>query len=155
MWPSLYLYREQNNKHELYLGEYSTVQGLQHFDATTPIKVIQASTSTQWLGEMELTMLEHVGELIEYLNHDRATVIIDISIELEGIGILSTHDDGECRFEFNRKDDLMVLLNKVLPPSGTPLLTVLFEHPNHYIEPLQNGWKAYPTFDEYLRAKGY
>ncbi len=154
--PTVYLFREKEDNYELYLGEYSTAQGLLLFDDNQKLVVLSASGSdlnnNDWITEKNFETSKNAKQLIELLDNNPNINLIDIEIEIEGFGSLSTHDDGECHFQSTNKDRLISLLEKIITKRDfLPLQITLLEHPNKYVNYHPSGnMLVYSSFDDYL-----
>lgn len=154
--PTVYLFRVKGTHYELYLGEYSTVQGLLLFDNNEQIAVRSASgsdsTNNDWITEKNFKTLNNTYELIQFLNDNPTINLIDIEIDIEGFGSLSTHDDGECHFQSSNKNKIIALVEKTITKRDfLPLQISLLEHPNKYVVYNTSGnTLLYSTFDDYL-----
>lgn len=155
--PSVYLFREKEDNYELYLGEFSTYQGLLLFDENQKIVVRSASGSdinNNWITEKYFENSKNAKQLIELIDNKPSMHLIDIEIEIEKFGILRTHDDGECHFQSKNKDKLISLLEKIVTKRDfLPLQICLLEHPNSYVKYHNSGnILLYSSFDDYLAS---
>lgn len=155
--PSVYLFKEKVDNYELFLGEYSTAQGLLLFDDNQKLFVLSASGSdlknnNNWITEKNFENAKNAKQLIELLYNNPSINLIDIEIKIEGFGSLCTHDDGECHFLSTNKDRLMSLLEKIITKRDfLPLQFTLLEHSNKYVNYHSSGnIILFSSFDEYL-----
>jgi len=159
MNPSVYLYSEKEDEFELYLGEFSTFEGLSLVDPNVCADLVSIGASCYknygWATEREFPRWNTVKEVTTFLKNNENIGLIDFEIRLDQIGYLSTHDDGECHFRFKNKSDLIQVLKSVIPNEYSNLIiSLLFENPDKYIEIDKSGkLKKYPTFDQYLKTK--
>src|SRR5215203_4376463 len=102
MNPSVYLFRESEKGFELYLGEFSTIDGLSCFNPQIKAQITSFGASGYkrfgWATENELPALNTVAEIIEFLKSEGEIGLIEIEVKIQNVGLLSTHDDSECHF---------------------------------------------------------
>jgi hypothetical protein len=156
MNPSVYLFRMKEQRFELCLSEYSTLDGLACFDPECEVRISQfGATNYQrhgWATEQEIPELKNVASIISFLKTEEDIGLVEFEAEIKGIGLLSTHDDSECHFEITQKSDLISILKKAAPIEYFHLiLSKLLENPNHYLTFDELGQiERYETFDAYL-----
>jgi len=157
MNPTVYLYKEKDNEFELYLGEFTTLAGLNAIDSKINVELVSVGASNYhdygWATEKEFPDWNSVAEVISFFKNEGEIGLVDFEIRIGKIGSLSTHDDGECHFWFKDKNDLINVLKTVVPINYRELLiSGLFESPGKYIEIDGSGnLKKYHSFDEYLK----
>jgi len=157
MNPSVYLYKHSPEGVELYLGEVSTVFGLSLFPESTPIRVTDfVATSYKGFGfatQKDLPELNSVSDIKSFIEREGEIVMIDFEVSMKGIGVLRTHDDGECNFKHLSKEIALQALQKVLPPEYSSLvIDCLLKNQNQYISCDNLGRiHIFSSFDEYLK----
>jgi hypothetical protein len=156
MNPSVYLYQVSEECHELYLGEFSTLDGLCLFAEAAPLSLVDFGATDSkgygWSSAKDLPRLSTVGELKVFLNRYSDLNLIDFEAELVGIGSISSHDDGECHFSFPDKEKCFAVLERAAPQQFYKLLgSTLMSNPGSYVTCDAEGKIAkYPTFEHYL-----
>ena len=158
MNPSVYLYQASEERHTLYLGEFSTLDGLFLLVEDTCLNVVSFGATdikgNGWTTEKDLPKLSTVSELRVFLNRHRDLAIVDFEAELVGIGSISTHDDGECHFSFLDKEMCFIVLERATPQQFSKLLAkALTSNPGSYVTcDIEGRIAKYPNFDQYLAA---
>ncbi len=160
MHPKVYLYREQDEYFELYLGGFSTLDGLKAIDPNLKVELIEiGATSYKRYGfatEKEFPNWERVQELISFMEAEGEFGLIHFEIEIIGLGYLSTHDDGECHFRFKDRRDLINVVKVVASNYQDQLVAALLDNPNSYIVIKESGQLSkYHSFDSYLKETNY
>ena len=159
MNPSVYLYRKLEKGVELYLGDFSTVDGLLCLDSQAKAQITGFGASGYrefgWTTEKELPELQSVAEIIEFFKVEGEIGLIDIDIKIQDIGFLSTHDDSECHFKVSEKEQILTILKIAAPLAYSGLIfNKLMENPDVYITFDEFGkMKKYGTFNKYLDAE--
>ena len=96
--PTVFSIRKDGEKTKLYLGEYTTRQGLQLFDQELKIKVdsVFAETRSDENNEQQeaLRQTKTVGQAVDVLAEDWWPY--DFSCSIDDSILFSSHDDGEC-----------------------------------------------------------
>ena len=130
MTPDLYLYKETEKGYEYYVNEYTTQMGLSLFDANTEIRITEFGATQYkkhgWATEKEIPSLNTVGEAISFIASEEDIGLIDFAAELIGFGTLSTHDDGECHFVMNSKQQCLWLMKETILPVNRDKLTISY-----------------------------
>jgi hypothetical protein len=157
MYPSVYLYKETQNGYNLYLGEVSTLEGVSLLPNEIEVELIEAGATNYkkygWATEKELPKFRTIKEIINFLKDEEDIGLINFEIELVGIGVLRTHDDGECHFILKDKSTAIDLIKSIAPENyKTMILSTLLENSGMYISVDQSGGiRKYYTFDQYLK----
>ena len=153
--PSTYLLDQRNSKFILYLGEYSSEQGMSLVPRDLEIANISLGTSDyknlSWATESDFPTFRTSGELSDFLNSNEVW-FLTFEVDFKDYGSLRTHDDGECHFELLNKSDAIELIRKSAPEQHSLLiLSKLLELPDKYLTVNSNGeLQVYHTFDQYL-----
>ncbi|SDU02092.1 hypothetical protein [Halopseudomonas salegens] len=156
MKPAVYRYQETNRGFELYLGEYSTLDGLSVFDESAELSIISLGATRYrkygWATEKELPPVDSVGSLIELLEAEGDIGIVECDVFLPEYGTLSTHDDRECHYVMTSKRQCISVLNTVLPREHSNMLVyALLGSQGLYLSCSEAGnVTKYRSFDEYL-----
>ncbi len=156
MNPSVYLYKEAESEFELYLGEFSTLNGLKAINEKLKVQLVNIGASNYkkfgWATEKEFPDWKTVKEVKSFFEQEDEFELIDFEIELNEFGNLSTHDDGECHFRFKKKSDLIDVVKNVTNPINRELtLAGLLNNPGMYIEIEKSSkMNKYHSFDQYL-----
>ena len=158
MKPSVYLYQASEKHYELYLGEISTLDGLSILDESAPMSIINFGATDlkgdEWTSERDLPKFSTVGELTKFL-WQRDFSIVDFEADIEGIGIISTHDDAECHYKFLHMEMCLLAIEKTTPKDFFDVLVEnLMNNPGSYVTCSDEGKiVSYSSFDQYLAAK--
>ena len=159
MNPTLYLYREKENEFELYLGEFSTLNGLNSIGQNIKVKLMSIEATIYknygWATEKEFPDWKTVQEVKSFFEQEGEFGLINFEIELIGFRILSTHDDGECRFRIKKKGDMINIVKTVSESMCQELiLSELLNNPGMYLKIGNSGQlNKYHSFDHYLKEK--
>ncbi len=157
MNPTVYLYREKENEFELYLGEFTTFNGLNSIDENLKVRLVSIGASNYkkygWATEKEFPNWKIVQEVKSFFEQEGEFGLINFEIELNGFGNLSTHDDGECYFRFKEKRDLINVVKTVSDSMNRELIVSgLLSNPEMYIKVGKLGQlNKYHSFDQYLK----
>ena len=157
-YPKVYLFRERNNKYELYFGEFSLLDGIKLLDKSLKIKFEEfGATNYKNFGfatENDIPKLETIDDFIKFLETEDFIDIINCKIELIGIGKLSTHDDKECNFILDSKEITFDLIKKSSPSiyQDKILSKLINNHNKHIAIDLNRNVEIYFTFDEYIKS---
>ncbi len=157
MNPAVYLYKQKENEFELYLGEFSTLNGLNSIDENLEVRLVSIGASNYrkygWATENEFPKWKTVQEVKSFFEKEDEFGLIDFEIELNGYGNLSTHDDGECHFRFKEKRDLINVVKTVSDSMNRELIiSGLLSNPEMYINIGKSGQlNKYHSFDQYLK----
>lgn len=157
MNPSVYLYRETESEFELYLGEFSTLDGLKAINEKLRVQLVSIGASNYkkygWATENEFPDWKTVQEVKSFFEQEEEFGLIDFEIELTEFGNLSSHDDGECHFRFREKSSLIEVVKTVTDSINRDLiLSGLLNNPDMYIEVEKSGkLSKYHSFDQYLK----
>lgn len=157
MNPTVYLYREKENQFELYLGEFSTLDGLTAINEKLKVQLVSIGASNYkkygWATEKEFPNWKTVQEVKSFFEQEEEFGLIDFEIKLIEFGNLSTHDDGECHFRFKEKTDLINVVKTVSASvSREQIVSGLLNNPGMYIEIENSGTlNKYHSFDQYLK----
>ncbi len=156
MNPNVYYYNETSNGFELFLGDYSTLEGLSLFDQEASIEITSFGATCYkkygWATEKELPKFDNVSSIISFLKSEGDIGIIDFTATLPRLGKFSTHDDAECHFILESKHLCLELLKQVAPQQYRDMLiNKLLNHRGLYITCSVTGIvKKHGTFDEYI-----
>ena len=157
MNPTVYLYKEKENEFELYLGEFSILDGLKAINEKLKVKLVSIGASNYkkygWATENEFPDWKTVQEVKSFFEQEDEFGLIDFEIELIGYGNLSTHDDGECHFKFKHKRDLIDVVKTLSDSEHIELIVSgLLNNPDMYIEIEKSGkMNKYHSFGQYLK----
>ncbi len=156
MRPSVYLYKESIGGVELYLGEFSTLQGLSLLEPEAELQLTNLSATCYkefgWATERDLPKLSNVKAVIAFLKNEGNIGIVEFESELPNIGSLSTHDDGECHFRLKSKSLAISILTQVAPEKERDvLINQLLNNQDFYITCDNSGViNKFGSFDDYL-----
>jgi|SRR4051812_34111174 len=156
MKPSVYLYNKTDKGYELYLGEYSTLEGLLVFEKSSELSITSFGATLykkySWATENELPNFENVDNVIQFLESEGDLGIVEFEASLPKFGTFSTHDDGECHYVMQSKQQCINILKSVSPPQHSEtLINKLICNPNRYITCNNLGvTEIFSSFNEYL-----
>ena len=154
--PSLFYYSEDGSTSRLYVAEFSTEQALRLFDSTLPIEITDFGATCYkkygWAMEKELPRIKTIGELCVFFDVEGDVGLVEFEAQIEGVGSIGTHDDGECHLAFASKRHCWEVLKKVLPSEYVnKVINNLVENAGIYIHCDEAGRiTKYSSFDEYL-----
>lgn len=154
MTPSVYLYREIENNFELYLGGFSTLAALELLerDSLIHVKSIGASNYKNfgWTTENDFPKWDTVRALIDFFRKEGEFGLIDFKVSIIDFGCLSSHDDGECLFILDKKEDVIGLIKTV--SENNQLIDLLLKNENKYIDFDERGdLRMHYSFEQYLK----
>jgi hypothetical protein len=127
-------------------------------DESVPISIINFGATDLkgdgWISERDLPKLSTVGELTEFLQQGDFS-LVDFEADIEGVGIISTHDDAECHYKFLDLEMCLRAIEKTTPKEFFNVLVEnLMKSPGSYVTCSDEGKIAcYSSFDDYLAAK--
>jgi len=160
MNPSVFHFAKEASTFKLYIGEYTTIDGLKAIDGKTAVKVKSAGASDfkghVYANAKDFPELNTASETITFLEKEDVE-LFDFEIELIGTGTLSTHDDGECHFVFNTMGKALEVLSVVLVKHQLEHLYMkLVSNSLFYgLNTATNNWDTFTSFDAYLeKLKG-
>lgn len=157
MPPSVYRYEETNEGHKLYLGSFSTQEGLSIFLPQTTVALTEAGASNYkqygWATEKNFPEFKTAHDIVHFLKNEEV-YLIHFEVILHGIGNLRTHDDSECSFTLKDRKWAIDIIKTVAPlPHQNKILSGLLNNPGLYItiSPAEQIQK-YHSFDDYLKS---
>jgi hypothetical protein len=156
MTPSVYLYKEGLNEVELYLGEFSTIQGLSLFNPDTGFELSNFGATCYkdlgWATVNDMPSFKTVGDIVTFLKCEDDIGIVEFESVISGVGSFNTHDDGECHFKLKSKHLALSILRKVVPDKERDvLINYLLNNQNFYITCDDfGGLNKFGSFDDYL-----
>ena len=156
MNPSVYLFRESEKGFELYLGDFSTLDGLLCLNPQSEAKITEFGATCYkqfgWATENELPALNTVAEIIDFLKSEGEIGLIEIEVKIQNVGLLSTHDDNECHFILLEKSQILAILKAAAPLAYSSLIfNKLIENPDYHLTFDEFGkMNRYKTFNLYL-----
>lgn len=158
MYPSVYLYKVSGNQHELYLGGYSTLEGIGLFDKEACIQIHESGATNYqrygWATEKEIPTMQTIAELLRFLEKETCLGLVTFRAEIISQGSLSSHDDAECHICLSSKQQLFKMIKHVSPQVyQDKLLAALIQHPEIYLTLDEEGIiHKYHSFEQYLQA---
>lgn len=151
-----FLYRESDKAVELYVGGCETKVALQLFDIkeTLSIDCLGATSYKKlgWATETDIPPMKTVGEFLSFLTTEGDIGLIEFKAQVGDIVKVSSHDDGECNFQFRTKNSCISVLRSILPPEHVGMfIAKLLSHQGIYLELLESGVvNKYSNFGEYI-----
>lgn len=148
--PSVYLYDFRDGKHCLYLGDYTTSEGLRLVPVDSQIRVRHIYADTIPELPDHLSGPQSIDTTVGCI--DAIHSIVDFECAINAGTTLSSHDDCECHFQFVDRDSCEdVLRCAVSPTVADTLWNALLTNRGKYVtidDRLVVG--SYDTFDDYL-----
>ena len=141
---------------ELYVSVLSTAECLAVLpdDAKTKIEEFSGEwLRGAWVGLDDLPPLRTVSELRTHLLQNEDLCITDITVRIDGLGQLSSHDDGEVSMVFGTPEERDRTMESLMP-EGEELRARVYSNPGKYVHMTPHGIDVYDEFDDYLRAVG-
>lgn len=157
MTPTVYLYNKTETQFELYLGDFSTLDGLKAINEMQKVRLVSIEASNykkfEWATEKDFPDWNTVQEVKSFFEKEDEFGLIDFEIDLIEFGKLWTHDDGECHFRFNKKSDLIEVVKAVSDSISREIIIAgIMDNPGMYIEIEKSGkLNKYDSFDQYLK----
>ncbi len=151
-----FLYKEQDNTVDLYIGGCETIDAIRLFDISELLSVESLGATSYkgfgWATETDIPVIKTVGELICFLEIEDDIGIIDFEAHIGDIVKLSSHDDGECNFRFKSKSACISILKSLLPQQYVNMfINKLINNQGIYLELLEDGVvMKYSDFDDYI-----
>lgn len=140
----------------LYAAPLSTTDALELFDPSATTRVTEFGATgfrtLGWATVADLPSLPDVASLRSFLDADSPLGLIEIEVQIEGFGSLSSHDDGECSFRSPSRGPPMAFLMRLAPPTHAGRLTAaVLANPGLYVACSSSGDIArYSSFDDWL-----
>lgn len=157
--PEVYLYKKSERGFELYLGSFSTLDGLLWLDPQAEAQIVNFGASGYkefgWATENEIPKLYTIAEITEFLKDEGEIGLIDFKVTIQNIGSLNTHDDAECHFILSEKNRIFDILKTAAPLDYSNLIfNKILENSDSYITFDEFGkMSKYESFDHYLGVK--
>lgn len=156
-FPSVYLVRKSRAKTKLYLGEYSSGQGLALFSPSLSVSVNAAffDSSLDRNRERQRSLLasKTVAEVVINLGADGP---FDFSCEIEEDVQFSSHDDGECHILLPSISCAKKLILGAAPAEfGEAIWKKMVDNPNCYVsnpDSQTNEIAVFESFESYLNS---
>ena len=148
--PSVYLYDIRDGKHCLYLGDYTTAEGLGLVDPSSQIRIRHIYADTVPVLPDHLVAPQSVEATIRFI--DATHSIVDFDCSINSGTTLSSHDDCECHFQFLDQDSCEQALRRAVPSEAAATLwRELLANRGTYVTIDQHlVVTKYRTFDDYL-----
>jgi len=157
MTPSIYQFNHSDIGFEIYLGEFSTSEGLSVFDENTELEITCFGATLfkeyGWATENDIPSLRNVRSVKEFFISNGDIGLVEFEANLSGYGTFSTHDDGECHYVLKSQKQCISILKYVLPSQySDKMINKLISNPGIYISCDKNGEiKMFHTFEDYLK----
>jgi hypothetical protein len=154
--PSLFLYEERAGAHCLYAAPLSTSDGLAMLEPSAATKVTELGATgfrnLGWATEADIPPMADVAALRAFLDAEPGLGLIELAVQIEGFGSLSSHDDGECHFSSPSRARILAVLTRLAPPAHAGRLTAaVLAGPGAYFSCSPNGALIrYSSFDDWL-----
>jgi hypothetical protein len=148
--PSVYLYDLRDGKHCLYLGDYTTSEGLRLVPTDSQILIRHIYADNTPVLPDHLVGPQSVDAIGRFVGACHS--IVDFECSINSAATLSTHDDCECHFQFPDQDTCEMALRRAVPPRMTDTLWgAMLANRGRYVT--INDYlnvATYSTFDDYL-----
>jgi hypothetical protein len=150
--PSVYLYELRDSTHRLYLGDFTTAQGLDVVSADSRIKILHFFSNQITEVPDSLSESPSIGDVQRFLSEEIG--LIDFDCTINDSATLSTHDDCECHFTFKYEASCKTAVSRVSPTgSSDGLWNILQTRAGQYVVvDSASCVRSFATFDEYLAA---
>jgi hypothetical protein len=150
--PSVYLYDFREGKYCLYLGDYTTVDGLRLLPVQSQIQIRHVYAVSVPAVPERFTTLQPVKAVCEFLK--QIPSIVDFDCSIAGESTLSSHDDCECHFEFDDAAFCKETLRRAVKAEiADELWKTLLAHPGWYVKVSEDTMLTFRSFDDYLGAQ--
>ncbi len=155
MKPFLYQYKKTDEGYILYVHQLHTIDGLKAI-GNHPINLTTfGATSYKNLGyatENDIPDCKSTIDLINFLEQHPTIGLVEFEVEIMGKGKIATHNDGECRFTFNNKQELISILKHIAPKTQTDfVVAAVLDNTNFYVSiDLENNVEKFATIEQYL-----
>ena len=148
--PSVYLYDFRDGKHHLYLGDYTTSEGLGLAPPNSEVRIRHIYADTVPVLPDHLAGPQSVETTVQFV--DAVHSIVDFECSINNGTTLSSHDDCECHFEFPEQGSCEQALRRAVPSElAATLWRELVAHHGKYVTIDEHlVVTRYTTFDEYL-----
>ena len=105
-----------------------------------------------WATAADIPPVPDVGALRALLDAELSMWLINLELQIEGFGSLSSHDDSECHFSAPSRGPLLALLNRLAAPAHTGRIAAAsLAGPGRYIACSPDGEiPRYSSFDDWL-----
>ncbi len=154
MPPSVYLYDRRHGRHQLYLGQYSTADGLMLFDPKSEVLVEEIYCDSDKAAPMLSKDSKYrIHEIISWLSIHEHT-LVDFTCRIGDLHF-STHDDGECHIKCDRITQIQELVLKTCPSElRSSIMNTLQQNRGKYVRFEGTQSTVYDTFDLYIADGG-
>jgi hypothetical protein len=150
--PSVYLYEIRDGKHCLYLGDYSTSEGLGLLSPNSQVRMQHLWGKKVFVLPDQLASPQSLASIARFV--DATESIVDFECLIDSEVVFSTHDDSECHFEFlDRQGCEGVLRRSVGANLAEVLWNALLAHCGRYVTIRDDRTIiVYETFYDYLAS---
>lgn len=130
--PSVYLYEFRAGKHYLYLGDYSTSEGLRLLSSNSQVRMQHLWGKKVFVLPEPMTSPQSLASVARFV--DATESIVDFECLIDSEVVFSTHDDSECHFEFlDRQGCEEVLRRSVGAHLAEVLWNAMLVHCGRYV----------------------
>lgn len=100
----------------------------------------------------DLPPMRTLTDVIVFFQKEEDDDAIHFEVLLEGLGTMSSLDDGECCFIFFRRSDAMALLKSVVPSvsSGLLIAKLIAGKGSYFTIHSHRSIRRFATFEQYL-----
>jgi hypothetical protein len=146
----IYLYEIRGGKHCLYLGGYTTSEGLRLVSPNSQVLIQHLWAENVRLLPEQLVGPQSLESIARFV--DTTQSIVDFECLIDSETSFSTHDDCECHFEFlDRRGCEGVLCRAEGPALAGVLWEALLANCRRYVKIDSDGViNFYDSFDHYL-----
>ena len=148
--PSVYLYDVRDGKHYLYLGDYTTSEGLRlvPVDSQILLRHIYADGAPELPDHFARP--QSIDTTVGFI--DTIHSIVDFECAIDAGATLSSHDDCECHFRFVDRDCCENVLRCAVSPKVADTLwnLLLTNHGKYLTIDDRLVVATYDTFEDYL-----
>ena len=152
--PSVYLYDFRDEEHCLYLGDYTTAEGLRLMPPDSELRVRHIHTDDSVELPDHLAVPLSIDTIVHFIEATPSVVDFECAINEETT--LSTHDDGEYHFRFANWEACEKTVRCSAAPAIAEVLweTLLANHSKYVTIDDQLVTSKFDTFDDYLSTLG-
>ena len=157
--PSVFSFSIAAGNYKLYVGEFSTIEGLSLFASDAPVQILEFQSGGPATEENDTENLvwlqqsiKNIQSAVTYFHDNPSIDLVDFAARIGEKVILSTHDDGECSFALDSIETAIDLMKRSPVLKDEPkLIQILLDNPSRYVSVGTNGkFVIFEDFDSYV-----
>jgi hypothetical protein len=125
MKPKVYGYGHADGEHQLHVGGITIAEGLSVLDPRADARVTAFGATGYerhgWATEKELPALRTVDDVRAFLERP-ALGILEVEVRVDGVGRVTSLEDGECAFHVPERATVLAIMAKVVPEAYAGLV---------------------------------